>query len=220
MESRIRRFLLTTATASVMMSFAAGSAWADRSLATAQDPGLEPHIVRTDLQEDQIDTENFELGLYAGQMATEDFGTNNVVGASLAYHATEDFFFELAGGRSDTQATSAERVDPLLVLGLAKDRKLSYYNVSLGWNVLPGEIFIGKNRAFNTAIYLIGGGGSTDFLGSKHFTYNFGVGYRMCLTDWLALHLDAREYVFDSDALGSNYSYNDIEYRAGLSVFF
>lgn len=220
MESRFLRFLLTAAATSVMATLGSTAAWADRSLATAQDPGLEPRIVRTDLQEDEIDTENFEIGLYYGQLATEDFGTNDVVGATLTFHATEDFFFEAAGGQSDTQATSAERINPLLDLGIDADRQLSYYNLSIGWNMLPGEVFIGKNRAFNGTLYVIAGAGATDFLGGKEFTINGGAGLRLLLTDWLALHFDAREYVFDSDVLGSDNTYNNLEFHAGLSAFF
>jgi len=219
MESRIRRFLLTAASASLMASFSTTS-WAERSLATAQDPGLEPRIVRTDLQEDEIDTEHFEAGLFYGHLSTEDFGTNDVIGGTLTFHATEDFFFELAGGKSDTQLTSAERINPLLDLGIDDDRELTYYNLSIGWNALPGEVFFGKNRAFNTAIYVIAGAGATDFLGDKEFTINGGAGVRVLLTDWLAVHLDGREYIFDSDALGSDNTYNLLEFRAGLSVFF
>lgn len=220
MESRVRRFLLTAASACMLASLGAAPAWAERSLSTAQDPGLEPRIVRTDLQEDEIDTENIEIGAYFGHLGTEDFGTNEVMGVTLTFHATEDFFFEAAAGQSDTQETSAERLNPLLDLGLEADRELNYYNLSLGWNVLPGEIFLGSNRAHNIAIYLIAGAGSTDFLGDKQFTINGGAGLRLLLTDWLALHLDAREYVFDSDALGSDTTYNNLEFRAGLSAFF
>lgn len=219
MESRIRRFLLTAASAGLMASFS-GASWAERSLATAQDPGLEPRIVRTDLQEDDIDTEYLEVGLFYGHLGTEDFGTNEVIGGALTFHATEDFFFEAAGGKSDTQATSAERINPLLDLGIDEDRELTYYNLSIGWNVLPGEVFFGENRAFNTAIYVIAGAGATDFLGDKQFTINGGAGLRVLLTDWLAVHLDGREYVFDSDALGSDITYNLLEFRAGLSAFF
>lgn len=221
MESRIRRILLTASTVSMLaVACASPQAWAERSLSSAQEPGLEPRIVRTDLQEDEIDSEHFEAGLYFGQLATEDFGTNEVYGATLTFHATEDFFFEAAFGQSDTQETSAERISPLLDLGLDEDRQLSYYNISLGWNILPGEVFIGKKHAFNTAIYIIGGAGATDFLGDKQFTYNGGAGFRLLMTDWLALHLDAREYLYDSDVLGSENTYNNLEFRAGLTAFF
>src|SRR5689334_22340129 len=118
MESRIRRVLLTAVSTSVMVAAidSPQALAAQRGLSTAQDPGLEPNIVRTDLQENEIDSENIEVGIYAGQLATEDFGTNPVVGATLTFHATEDFFFEAAYAKSKTQETSAERLDPLVNL--------------------------------------------------------------------------------------------------------
>lgn len=220
MESRIRRFLLTTAAVCVMAALGNAPAWAERSLSTAQDPGLEPRIVRTDLQEDDIDSENIEVGAYFGQLSTEDFGTNDVIGVTLTFHATEDFFFEAAAGQSELQQTSAERLNPLLDLGIDADRELTYYNLSLGWNVLPGEVFLGSNRAHNMALYIIAGAGATEFLGDKQFTINGGAGFRVLVTDWLAVHLDAREYIFDSDVLGTDATYNNLEIRAGLSAFF
>ena len=41
-----------------------------------------------------IDTEDFELGAYVGMLSIEDFESNVVYGARLAYHLTEDFFLE------------------------------------------------------------------------------------------------------------------------------
>ena len=59
------------------------------------------------------------------------------------------------------------------------ERDYSYYNVSLGYNVFPGEGFVGRRRALNTATYVIGGVGKTSFAGDDRFTVNFGVGMRM-----------------------------------------
>ena len=46
--------------------------------------------------------------------------------------------------------------------------------------------------------------GSTEFGGDKRFTVNLGFGYRLIATDWLALHVDVRDHVFDSDLLGKD----------------
>ncbi|HFE32118.1 MAG TPA: outer membrane beta-barrel domain-containing protein, partial [Gammaproteobacteria bacterium] len=99
-------------------------------------------------------------------------------------------------------------------------RILSYYNVSLGYNLLPGEAFIGRNWAFRTALYVIAGAGSTTFAGDDRFTINFGAGYRFLATDWLALHVDVRDHIFDIDVLGYSKTAHNLETTAGLSVFF
>ena len=44
--------------------------------------------------------------------------------------------------------------------------------------------------AMTSAFYLIGGIGSTEFAGDSKFTVNFGGGYRVLPTDWLAIHIE------------------------------
>ncbi|MDH3840605.1 MAG: hypothetical protein OES35_06755, partial [Chromatiales bacterium] len=71
---------------------------------------IEPEVERRDINRARIDTENFELGGYAGIMSVEDFGTNAVYGARLAYHITESFFIEANYGMTTTDKTSFERL--------------------------------------------------------------------------------------------------------------
>ncbi|MBA1332239.1 hypothetical protein QQ73_14360, partial [Candidatus Endoriftia persephone str. Guaymas] len=76
------------------------------------------------------------------------------------------------------------------------ERNFTYYNLSVGYNLLPGEVFIGRDRAFNSQLYLIGGAGSTTFAGDDHFSINLGLGYRLLLSDSFALHLDLCDQLF------------------------
>jgi outer membrane beta-barrel protein len=99
-------------------------------------------------------------------------------------------------------------------------REFTYYNLSLGYNVLPGEVFLGGSHAFNSQFYLIGGVGSTRFAGNDEYTVNFGAGYRLLFTDWLSLHLDVRDHMFDSDLLGQEKTTHNIEIHSGLTIFF
>ena len=77
-----------------------------------------------------------------------------------------------------------------------------------------------QNRAYNTAFYLIAGIGSTTFAGDDRFTVNGGFGYRMLPTDWLAVHFDVRDHVYDIDLLGEKKIVNNLEAHLGLSFFF
>jgi outer membrane beta-barrel protein len=99
-------------------------------------------------------------------------------------------------------------------------REYSYYGLSAGWNALPGEVFIGENRAYNTALYLIAGVGRTSFGGDERFTVNGGFGYRILLTDWLATHFDVRDYLYDTELTGKKKVVNNLEASLGLSFFF
>lgn len=181
---------------------------------------IQPQQPRRDIKIPRIDTEDFEIGIYGGVMSVEDFGTNSVYGLRAAYHITEDFFIEGAYGMTDTGLTSYERLSGGARLLTDSERQLRYYNISLGYNLLPGESFIGRNHAFNSSLYAIGGIGTTDFAGDKHFTINFGAGYRLLTTDWLALHADVRDHVFDIDIVGTDKTTHNIEIDAGFTIFF
>jgi outer membrane beta-barrel protein len=185
-----------------------------------QKPIIDPQVERREIKRPRIDTEDFELGAYVGILSIEDFESNAVYGARLAYHLTEDFFLEGTYGRSRAGRTSYENLSGSADLLSDDERDYSYYALSLGWNALPGEIFIGKNRAYNTAFYLIAGIGSTTFAGDDRFTVNGGFGYRVLPADWIAVHFDVRDHVFDTDLLGEKKIVNNLEAHLGLSIFF
>ena len=100
------------------------------------------------------------------------------------------------------------------------NRDYTYYNLDFGWNFLPGEIFLGRNRAFPSALYVIGGVGGTRFAGDDYFTLNLGFGVRLLITDWLAIRLDARDHRFATDLLGNRKAVNNLEGHLGFTVFF
>jgi outer membrane beta-barrel protein len=185
-----------------------------------QPPVIEPDVERREIEPPRIDTEDFEVGILLGQISVEDFGVNTVSGARFAYHVTEGFFVELAAGRADTELTSFERLSGAAQLLTEAEREYSYYNVSLGYNIFPGEHFIGKNRAMNTQTYVIGGVGKTTFAGDDRFTINFGIGMRLMPLDWLAVHGDIRDHVFDIDLLGQEKTSHNFEATLGVTFFF
>jgi len=189
---------------------------------TAEAPGqvIDPEVERREIKEPAIDREDFEIGPYVGIMSVEDFGADVVYGARLAYHITEGFFVEGTVGRTDTGLTSYEELSGDARLITSSEREYTYYNLNLGYNILPGEVFIGEGRAFNTNLYLTGGLGSTSFAGDDRFTVNFGFGYRFLLSDSIALHLDFRDHLFDIDLFGDEKTAHNLEAHFGFTVFF
>ena len=216
MESRIFRIFLTGIATPWLIAMELGV-----PSVYAQEPEqvVRPELERREIKEADIDTEDFEIGAFAGVMSVEDFGTNFVYGARLGYHVTEYVFVEASYGRTDTDETSAERFGGFQILQ-DSDRTLDYYNLSFGFNLLPGESFVGSRWAFTSDFYLIGGVGSTSFAGDDLFTWNIGFGYRVLLNDWLALRADARDHVFDLDLLGESNTTHNLEFTGGLSIFF
>lgn len=181
---------------------------------------IDPDLQRRDVKAAKIDRENFEVSVYAGLMSIEDFGTDTVFGGRLAFHVSEDFFVEGAYGATQAGKTSFELLSGAAELLTASERDFTYYNLSLGYNIFPGEVFLWRNRAFNSSFYLIAGAGSTEFAGDDRFTANFGAGFRLIANDALALRLDVRDHLFDSDLLGTDKTTHNVEYHVGLSFFF
>jgi outer membrane beta-barrel protein len=97
---------------------------------------------------------------------------------------------------------------------------MTYTNLSAGFNVLPGEVFIGSALARPSGLYLIGGLGSTELLGEKHHTVNFGLGLRLFLKDWAAIQVDMRDHVFALDVLGRRRSTQNLELTLGATFYF
>jgi outer membrane beta-barrel protein len=187
---------------------------------SANRPIIEPQVERREIKRAKIDTEDFEIGAYFGMLSIEDFESHTVYGGRLAYHLTEDFFIEGTYGISRAGRTSYETLSGSAALLTDDERDYSYYALSLGWNALPGEVFIGENRAYNSAFYLVAGIGSTTFAGDDRFTVSGGFGYRILPADWIAVHFDVRDHVFDIDLLGEKKIVNNLEAHLGLSVFF
>ena len=220
MESRIRNIFLNRAGLLLACGLGASAALADEALTPDTELIFEPKVERREIKTPRIDTEDFELGLYGGLLSVEDFGVNPVIGVRAAYHITEDFFTELAVAQSRTTKTSFERLSGAAELLSDDERLLTYYNISLGYNLLPGEVFVGGKRSFNSALYVIGGIGSTRFAGDDRFTFNLGAGYRFLATDWLAIHADVRDHLFKSDLIGEERRTNNIEITLGATFFF
>jgi outer membrane beta-barrel protein len=127
---------------------------------------------------------------------------------------------EVAAGQADTELTSFERLSGAAQLLTDEQRQYKYYNVSLGYNIFPGESFVGGERSLNTSTYVIGGVGKTTFAGDDRFTVNIGLGIRMMPLDWLAVHADIRDHIFDIDLLGQEKTAHNVEAHLGVTFFF
>lgn len=218
MESWLQRLFLTLALC------ASGSTLAQESEISDDETILEgvinPDLKRRKIDESKIDSENFEMGMYTGVLSIEDFGTNSVYGMRGAMHFSEFFFLESVVGTSRASETSYETLSGGTKLLTDIQREYIYYNLSLGLNVLSGEVFIGKRHAFNTSYYLIGGMGNTHFAGNEYLTMNFGAGFRLYATDWVSLRMGFRNHLFTHNIFGVDKSIQNLEANMGLSLYF
>jgi outer membrane beta-barrel protein len=220
METRLRLLLLIPLAALTGCAAMRGAPPPEPAAGTAEPAAvISPQVQRREVSVADIDTENWEVGAYVGSISVQDFGVNFVYGGRLAYHITEDFFVEGSIGTADTGRSSYERLtgNKLLTKG---QREFSYYDLSFGWNVLPGEVFFGGNRAFNSALYLTGGVGSTSFAGDERFTVSVGGGARVLVQDGLAVRLDVRDRILAVDVFGQDQRTHNFEATISVTGFF
>ncbi len=187
---------------------------------SADEPVIDPQVTRRKIKVPAIKNEDFEIGAYVGILSIEDFGTGAVYGGRFAYHITEDFFLDVTLGQGKGGTTSYENLAGGPKLLTDAERKYTYYALNAGWDALPGEIFVGKGHAYNSALYLTVGMGGTKFAGDNRFTANAGVGYRVLFNRFIAAHFDFRDYLFDIDLLGQKKVAHNLEGSLGLTVFF
>lgn len=184
-----------------------------------QGPIIEPNLERRDIREADIDSENVEIGVFAGQVSIEDFSSSSIVGVSLGYHITENIFAEATYAQADAGETSFEILSGGAPFLTEEEREYRYYDLSVGYN-LNGELFVTQNTVFNTDFFVTVGGGSTDFGGESQFTLSLGAGYRVLITDYFALRLDVRDRIFNSEIIGEEKDTHNIQYTLGATYFF
>jgi outer membrane beta-barrel protein len=213
MESWIQRAVLI-----LSLALCSATSLAQQSR-TVLDDVISPDLERRQIDEDKLDSENIEVGFYAGVISVEDFGSNDLYGARLGLAITEDFFIEANIATATLGTTSFEDLSGGTLLLSDDDREMIYYNLGLGINLFPGEIYLGR-WAFNSNLYIIGGAGNTEFADTEYFTYYFGAGWRLFLTDWLALRTDFRNHIMEHELFGEPKKIQNIEGHMGLTLFF
>ncbi|MFZ2989561.1 outer membrane beta-barrel domain-containing protein [Ideonella sp.] len=219
--------MLATSAPSVIRPALLGLLWvaaAAPALAQSTPPSAQPvvpQVERRELSLPRFPSNDFEIGLFGGPYATQNFGASLGGGLRLGYHITEDWFVEAALGKTTVSDDAFRRVLPGGVFTPGNE-KLQYTNLSAGLNVLPGEVFFGsgQNRAMPSSLFIIGGVGTTRFNGQRAQTYNLGLGMKVFVRDWFALRADMRDHLFTVDLLGKRESTHNLELSAGFSFLF
>lgn len=180
---------------------------------------IDPNIERRDIDEFDIDSENIEIGIYAGIISIEDFSSDVTLGARLTYHVNENLFVEANYAQATAGQTSFEVLSGGVAFLTEEQREYTYYDLSAAYN-FNGELFLTDSLVFNTDFFVIIGAGSTDFGGDERFTFNAGVGYRLLVTDYLSVRFDVRDYVFNSDIIGPEKNVHNLTFTLSTSFFF
>jgi outer membrane beta-barrel protein len=203
----------------VALTAAAAATLAVPVVHAADEPVVQPQVDRRDIKLPKFPSNDFEVGVYGGIYSTQNFGSSPAWGGRLAYHITEDFFVEASAG---TTRVSDEAFRRILPGGIFTDdtETLVYSNFNVGMNVLPGEVFLGRNVAMPSQVFIVAGGGTTRFNGQRMSTFDVGVGVKVYLSDSWALRVDMRDNIFKLDLLGKTDLTHNVELNAGLSFLF
>ena len=219
MQAKKPTTLLALAGLAALTASAAPALAQTTPAASTAEQVIVPQVERRDVKRPKVPSNDFAVGLYAGTYATQNFGASTVSGLRVAYHVTEDIFVDATLGRTKVSDENFRQILPGGVF-VNRTEKLGYYAVSAGYNVLPGEVFFGRNYAKATQGYILAGVGSTDFAGQKRQTFHAGFGMRLIVADWFSVQADVRDHVFTLDLLGRRQSTQNLEVTAGLTVFF
>lgn len=208
----------------VALAALAAPAFAQVTPPAPQQPANEqvivPEVQRRDVRVPQFPSKDFEVGLLVGTYATQSFGASAVGGVRLGYHLSEDFFVEGVYAQTKVSDKTFTEIFPGSGPLADTDKKLTYYNVSAGYNLFPGEIFLGSKYAKASSIYLIGGVGSTKFANQRKQTFNVGFGFRVLFTDRWAVRVDVRDHIFSYDLLGTRQNTQNLELTTGFAYYF
>ena len=180
------------------------------------DDVIDPKIERRDIVTPDIDDESYEITLYYGSYKVDGFQSNSSIGIRGAYHFSSFWFSELNYAQSKI---SDETFEGLGFPSILEDESVTFYDLSIGANVLPGQFFIGSGYAVNVDTYLIAGLGKTAINEQDFTTLNIGGGVRILPTDWLSVHLDFRDYIMEESVLNSTKSHN-MAFSIGVGVYF
>jgi outer membrane beta-barrel protein len=209
-------FLVLAAVSAAVPALAAGLLDAD---AGATEQVVVPSLSRREVHKPRYPSNDFELGAFTGTYSVQNFGASPVNGWRLGYHLNEDFFAEAVMAQSQVSDVAFRQILPGGIF-TTETEKLSYYNLSVGYNLLPGEAFVGTQTAWPFSLYQIGGVGSTNIAQQERQTMNFGTGLRLFVSDHFAVQIDARDHIFSLDLLGQRQTTHNLEWSLGLTGSF
>lgn len=186
--------------------------------ASAQE--VTPDIPRSDISEDVLDSENWLLGVRAGVLSIEDFGSSALGAVQLSYQINEDVYLSAEYAFAKAGLTSFEELSGAAPLLTDEQRKWQYYGAHVGYMLLPGEVFLTRDFALNGGLAVFAGGGNVDFAGDKVFALHLGSQFRLYATDWLAVDLTFSDYIFETTILARSKTTHNLSLSLGLALYF
>lgn len=181
---------------------------------------IEPQIERAAVQEARLDDESTFVSVHAGLVSLNDFGSSGLVKAQLGYQISEDFYLSLDYAKAKAGLTSFEKLSGAAPLLTDAQRQWTYTGASLGYVLMPGEVYFGSNTAFISRWAVTLGGGSLEFAGDKVFAINAGTAYQVYLTDYLAADIQVSDYMYETTLLAETKTQHSLALTLGVTFYF
>jgi outer membrane beta-barrel protein len=186
----------------------------------ASEQVIVPQVDRREVTPPRFASNDISLGAFVGRYATANFGGSAVAGLRLGYHITEDVFVETSYARAKVSDDAFRQIFPNGGIFPTPQQDLSYYNVVAGYNLLPGEVFFGRNNAKISQGYVVAGVGNTTFASQKRQTLTVGFGLRVKFAQWFAAQADVRNHSYSIDLLGKRQNTQNTEITVGATAYF
>jgi outer membrane beta-barrel protein len=217
MDNRFQHVLLSVKAAAITSALLLAPVSHAAEATALETPAEAPVEQKTAID---IDNEVFELGVFAGVLNIEDFGSQFFApGISAKFRASEDFFIEYNYLKATVTPSSYENSQGKFISG--DDRTFKHYDLLVGYNLFQGEFFPTTDKANLSTFYLVAGVGDTEFGGEANMTYTLGLGYEVALTRSILFHFDFKDYIYKSNlVLDKERSVSATQISTGLKYAF
>lgn len=164
-----------------------------------------------------IDRDDIELGIFIGNLAMEDFLNTSVTGLLINYHFNEAMFIESRFANADISLKNNSSF--LSIFEPEGEELLTYYTLGFGLNIFTGETIVKKKSIRNTA-YINTALGSTSFFDRRFFTTHIGAGLMITPTGNWNVKIEIQDLIIEQDVLGGKKTTNNLAFQTGISLRF
>lgn len=136
----------------------------------------------------------FELGMFAGNLSSDPFLSVHHFGLSLGYHFNSLFSLHAIGWKAAVGASQALKTLEATPGAVSPNTNLpkSFFGLEGDLNLLYGKVSLLGKMIIYVDLFLLGGVGSTSTETGNYVTPFLGLGQKIHLNQYLAIHLDYR----------------------------
>ena len=169
----------------------------------------------------KIDTERFELGVYAGFLSIENFDVNSLIGLQGTFHINSRLMANVYYGQSDSARARFEREvgDDSNFIADREDG-FRYVAAGISYNVLNARSFSGSKRKYDSYISIDTAIESVDFAGESNIGLMIGTTYKTVVTDWFTVNINLKDHIVEREFLGESNLTQNLELSVGLNFLF